>query len=288
MPGLIEEIQSAALDTKVPVDALLRRTKLAAAKLQLPSLEVWVEQELNGYRGNPVPQYRKARGQVAAWNPYNGWIPVQFGNQKVADAVTLAPLVESISAMQDLLDREGDGQLHYSLSENQIAALNKMMNFETPRIIVQLQRGHIVHVVETVRNMVLDWAIEMEKKGVIGEGLSFNSSEKRQAQDAMATLHVGSIGQFIGNLGNGNSSGYISGNQSGNSDDVFRELIDLTRQCVHASAEQAEIIASIEQMKYALADKRSFAEAYGRFLGNVANHIAVFGPVLSRVSLLLS
>jgi hypothetical protein len=47
--GLIAEIQRDALDQSAQVVSLLRKVKLAAAKLQLPSLEEWVECELKGY-----------------------------------------------------------------------------------------------------------------------------------------------------------------------------------------------------------------------------------------------
>jgi len=89
MAGLIEEIQRDAIDRTVPVATLLRKVKLAAAKLKLPALEEWVESELNGYSG-AVPDYRKAKGQPRAFNPYNGWIPIVLDDPKHQKMISVA------------------------------------------------------------------------------------------------------------------------------------------------------------------------------------------------------
>ena len=58
MATIVEKLQQAALDKDTPVNDLLRRVKFVAAKLDLGSVEQWVEQELNGYESTP-PDYRR-------------------------------------------------------------------------------------------------------------------------------------------------------------------------------------------------------------------------------------
>ncbi|OCP11805.1 MULTISPECIES: hypothetical protein [unclassified Ensifer] len=208
MSGLIEEIQRDALDKSVATDALLRRVKLAAAKLQLDTLEIWVEHELNGYRGE-LPDYRKIIGQPAAWNPYNGWIPVFSSDEKFMELISEAPIRQSVATLQDLIDNNAGGSLHFPLPSGLVAKLNELMNFQTSRMVLQFGRGHIIGILDTVRNMVLEWAIQMEKKGVLGHSMSFDTNEKIQAKQAMTTFNIGNIGSFVGNLGAGNTSGDI-------------------------------------------------------------------------------
>lgn len=50
MSGIIEQIQRDALDPNFPVSALLRKVKLAAAKLKLPKVEDWVDSEPKIFR----------------------------------------------------------------------------------------------------------------------------------------------------------------------------------------------------------------------------------------------
>src|SRR4051812_11079501 len=72
---LLEQIQRDAIDPNVRVSDLLRRVKLAAAKLDLGAVEDWVDHELNGYKAE-VPAYREVHGYLMAFNPFRGWIPV--------------------------------------------------------------------------------------------------------------------------------------------------------------------------------------------------------------------
>lgn len=224
MSGLIEEIQRDSLSTDIQIETLLRRVKLAAAKLQLNSLGEWVEQELIGYVGE-VPEYRKAHGHPVAWNPYNGWIPVHVANEQVSSLISVARIGQSISSLRDLLENESaNGQLSFPVSSGLVAKLNEIMNFQTPKMAIQISRGNVVGILDHVRNMVLDWAIEMERQGVVGQGLSFSVNEREEAKQVMANFNVGSIGSFIGNMGSGNTSSDI--NASGVSVSQILEVTD--------------------------------------------------------------
>lgn len=208
MPGLISELQRDALDPNFPVDALLRRMKLCAVKLGLAKIEAWVDSELNGYTGK-LPKYRQLSGQPCAWNPYNGWIPIMMASVRDTEMVSSAPVGQSIGSIRDLLEntsRDNSGSLHYPMPDSLVFLLREHMNYDTPRMIVKIGRSNLVTIVDTVRNMVLDWAIEMERKGVLGEGMSFEPTERERAQVAMSTFNIGSIGNFVGNLGNDNAS----------------------------------------------------------------------------------
>jgi hypothetical protein len=63
---------------------------------------------------------------------------------------------------------------------------------------------------DAVRNLVLDWAIELERSGVVGEGITFSADEKKIAATNPVTLHIGAITNFTGVLGVGNTSGDIA------------------------------------------------------------------------------
>jgi len=209
MSGLINEIQKACLNDAVQVGSLLRQVKLAASKLNLGSLENWVDSELNGYDGE-LPTYRIMHGQPAAWNPYHGWIPVQTNGDLMTEVLTKAKVGQSIGGLRDLIENGDSGLFHFPVPPEIVNIINESMSVGTPKMVVQIPRGGIIGILETVRNKVLDWAIEMERNGVIGEGFSFGPSEVENAKGAMTTYNIGRIGSFSGNLGTGNSSGDIS------------------------------------------------------------------------------
>ena len=209
MSGLIIEIQKACLDETVPVEALLRRVKLAASKLKLGELESWVDSELNGYSGN-LPPHRKLHGQPAGWNPFHGWVPVQTVDPRIAEVLGTAMVAQGIGGLRDLISSSDGGLYHFPLPDDWVIEINKSMDPPSARIVVQIPRGGIVGILDYVRNKVLDWAIEMERIGVVGEGLSFDDQEVKNANSVMTTFNIGNIDNFTGNLGTGNSSGDIS------------------------------------------------------------------------------
>lgn len=266
MAGIIEEIQRDALDSRVPIESLLRRVKLAAAKLQLGDLQGWVEQELNGYSGE-LPEYRKILGQPAAWNPYNGWIPVH-GDESFMTIISDARVAQSIGSLRDLLEKNSDGPLHLPMPAGLVAQLNQVMNFQTPRMVLQISRGDIVSILDKVRNMVLDWAIEMERKGVLGHGMSFDAGEKAKAQAAMQTINIGSIGSMVGNLGIGNSSGDINVSHT-------------------AISQVAEIVAKIKKSVPQLQAEGADGKKLGQVIEHLEAELSAKQPKPSRLSSLL-
>ncbi|TYR34881.1 hypothetical protein FY036_03410 [Mesorhizobium microcysteis] len=210
MSKLIESIQHDAIDPTVRVSTLLRKVKLAAAKLQLPEVEEWVENELNGYKGK-VPPYRQIRGSPRAFNPYNGWIPIG-GDPKTVKAISTASTKQSVAAIEELITSTKSGDaLQQPLPPEVINALNRNAEFGGfGDMAIFVGRADVAAILDVVRNKVLDWAIALERRGITGEGMSFTAKEREEAKQVMANFTIGSIGNFIGNMGSGNTSGDIN------------------------------------------------------------------------------
>ena len=72
MSSLVEELQRDALDSKINVSDLLRKSLVVATKLNLADFRKWVECELNGYgKDDGLPDYRLIRCQVQSTNPFD-------------------------------------------------------------------------------------------------------------------------------------------------------------------------------------------------------------------------
>jgi AbiTii len=67
----------------------------------------------------------------------------------------------------------------------------------------------MARILDRVRTLVLDWALNLEKAGIMGTDDSFDSAEKEKAQAFGTTINIGHIDSFVGNLGQGNASGDI-------------------------------------------------------------------------------
>lgn len=202
MSGLVEEIQRNALNPDVGVSTLLRKVKLAAAKLRLPTIEAWVESELNGYEGT-VPAYRQFSGIPKAYNPFRGWIAIQLPAdmyEKLSETTTR----QSVAEIEDLLASSANNTFHTPLNRNIVDLLNQGMQVQFPDMSIFVARSQLTAILDKVRNLVLDWAIALEKNGITGEGMSFSQEEKSAAQRD-ASVSIGSVGTIVGVIGGQNT-----------------------------------------------------------------------------------
>lgn len=98
--GIVLELEREALDDNISIESLMRKAYLVARKLNLSEFEEWITQEQNGYK-DQVPEYRNIAGEIKAWNPYHGWIPMVL-SADIADMISKMPIPTSISELQDV------------------------------------------------------------------------------------------------------------------------------------------------------------------------------------------
>lgn len=211
MSGLIEEIQREAMNEKIAVSSVLRKVRSAASKLELNDIGQWVEYELNGYPSpSELPDYRLLVGNPQAFNPYRGWIPIQMASDRDQKMISACPLIEPIAAYETLLENRTNGYFQVPMTPGIIRMLNTQLDVQFGNMANHITVGQVTAIVERVRNMVLDWALALERSGVTGHALSFSPKERHAAQATGTTINIGSIGSFAGNLGQGNTSGNIT------------------------------------------------------------------------------
>ncbi|MHA1560353.1 MAG: AbiTii domain-containing protein, partial [Alphaproteobacteria bacterium] len=197
MSGLIEEIQRDAIDEGVSVSTLLRKVKLAAAKIDLDEVEEWVASELDGYKDESVPRYRRLVGQPKALNPFNGWIPISGPADFVAQ-LSNRRIGQSIASLENLAEENNTGTMLVPFPPEWIDAVNNASDVPFGEMASVIASASIVGILDAVRNLVLDWAIRMEKAGITGDGHSFTREEKKRANEEPSLINIGSIGAFAG------------------------------------------------------------------------------------------
>ena len=121
MPSIVEELQRGAMDRNTPVSDLLRMAKVISVKLNLPDLAQWVDYELNGYGTTEVPTYRILKGQLKGKNPFHGWQPVFFDDEKIENHFTNQPIGQPVAEMEHMLSRvvSGSGEMMIPLRDKQ-------------------------------------------------------------------------------------------------------------------------------------------------------------------------
>lgn len=176
MSKIVIELQQEALKSDFDIMSLLRKAYLVAKKLKLQEFEEWINNELNGYGDKEeIPEYRLLRGEIKAWNPYHGWIPVILTNEN--ENITTHMVADSIANLLNVYENstKQSAILQFGAGLNNL--LSQLVNFNT-KFALEIGTNQIYNIIERVRNIILDWSITLEENGILGDGLQFNEVEK--------------------------------------------------------------------------------------------------------------
>lgn len=215
MSSLILDLQRFLLDPESDIQNLLRKAHAVAYKLGIAESNKWLQFELNGYDGVPdseVPEYRKLHGRMQVKNPMRGWIPFQFNDEKFEKALCGRILTSPISELISLCRQNGDGTIGFYLPDELSNKLCQLTDSPIPmQCAVHLGKHQVETVIDRVRNRLLEWTLELEKQGIMGEGLMFSVEETAAAKSLPQP-----IVNYYGNVvqGDVSSSQLISGNRN--------------------------------------------------------------------------
>jgi hypothetical protein len=178
MSSLVLELQRDALDASVPILALLRKSLVVAKKLNIQEFQHWVQSELNGYdSGLEIPKYRFVRGELKAFDPYQGWILMVLPLE-LADIILNRPMPQPVSTIQSLVNNT-KSTLHMMSPEYD--AVLRSHNYIPYKMALHIDKSQVYGVLEAVRDIVLKWSLELEEDGILGEGMTFSKEEKQAA-----------------------------------------------------------------------------------------------------------
>lgn len=195
MSGLILELQSDALNSSISTSNLLRKALVISKKLGISEIESWLYSELNGYSDEDIPDYRQIHGEIKAWNPYNGWIPIMFEDSEMLSQLCTRKIGQPVSEMETLVSTPNDShkvQINYPPKIEAWIMRNMGMDFKPA---LRIPITEVIGILDTIRNKTLDWALELEGRGIIGDGMSFSAQERSAASNVNyhITNHIGSM-----------------------------------------------------------------------------------------------
>ena len=178
MTGLVFELQRDSLNSEIRVSNLLRKALVISKKLDIIEIEEWLKKELYGYLStDDIPKYRSVRGEVKVWNPYRGWQPLYFDDIEMAEKFSERNTCQSIAELESLSESDGS-RTRMPFPQHIERFLMKSMEFPLQPTLIT-DKTEIIGILDFVRNIILNWSLELEQKGIFGEGMSFSNEEKR-------------------------------------------------------------------------------------------------------------
>ena len=182
MASLVEELQRDVLNSSVPVSDLLRKAYAVSKKLDLTEFEKWVSLEMNGYPdASELPDYRRVSGELRANNAVLGkWIPCQFMAPEDQEAFSTFPFAQAIGELEGMIGGIEHGPIIFDPSPSAKSKLIETMEVPMdPGVFIDKSQIHAI--LDRVRNMILEWSLDLEKQRILGDGLTFSQKEKQAA-----------------------------------------------------------------------------------------------------------
>jgi hypothetical protein len=191
--GLIGEIQQAALDDTRGVTNLLRKALVASSKLGVTDIEQWIRYELNRYPADAdLPDYRLVRGQVLAKDEDGETRPVVF-EESIA-GFERARVVQAAAELEAVVRAAEGRSVFLSFSHERQAVLRKATGIDV-EFVFSCSPSAYVQALDAVRTRILEWALALERQGIVGEGLTFTAQEVQAAGNVTYdySTHIGSM-----------------------------------------------------------------------------------------------
>lgn len=170
--GLLNDIESSATSSSVPIVDLLRQCKVLAARLKHKEFADWVSYELNGYNDvESIPEYRiiylpSPVGDFSG--PFgramkNAPIPVNSIPKEFRESLTKRSISQPIAEVEELANAEGN--LIFPWSGDIIGYMQREPIYQNLVLVSarsNISPATLKGVVDTVRTRVLDYVLAIQ------------------------------------------------------------------------------------------------------------------------------
>jgi uncharacterized protein YdcH (DUF465 family) len=212
MSSLVLELQREATTDEVKVTDLLRKAYVVSRKLDLQDFEVWSKKELDGYDpDDELPGYRLVDGEPKVKTNF-GTQPLHIPDQDLLEVVSTARVRQPASEVIETVEgaREaGTGTLFWSKPQAAQTLAKAMTGHGMP--VLACPVSAFAAILDAIRNTILEWSIDLEEDGILGEDMTFSSDEKERVQRSRYSpgnynINIGEMhGSQIQQAGSGSS-----------------------------------------------------------------------------------
>ena len=194
MDSIVIDIQKQVL-SKSTTD-VLRQAYIIARKLKIKDFEIWINNELNGYKEDAsIPEYRTVYGNIKYWDLHcRAWLPLVIEDDETYNCLRKTRTRQGIPELEYLINKaKSEGKITESLPDS----FNKLVdgNDIPTKYIRDINVSGIAGIIETVKNIIMEWILKLEEDGIIGVDMKFTDEEKKIASEKNYTVN-----NFYGNI----------------------------------------------------------------------------------------
>ena len=183
-------LQNDVIQSDCDVVNVLRKAHVIATKLDLDNFDSWVRNELYGYTSvENIPRYRHVRGQLKAVGLFNKFVDVVINDKEVERKVIERDLTNSISELISFLNMDKERLILTYPGELQAIFKDTFKNPSYSQFTLHISKTSVYALVDAVKTTVLEWTLVLEKKNILGNGMTFSSDEKKNASIIPQTIN---------------------------------------------------------------------------------------------------
>lgn len=271
------------------MSTLLRKVKLTAMKLQLSETLEWAESELIGYKDD-VPDYLIVNGILKSRNVYSGWKKISGDPTQIA-RLSKRAITRPIISLEELLSYPDQTHIQMTVPQYIEDIINEDNDGINEEVALHISKSEIVSILDRVRNLILDWAMELERAGIKGEGVKFTREEEKSAKSHSITINSTYAHLHAGDFTGGQQRNYIESLDSSinltDRSKLFIRIKDAINSQLGEEARKEELLESVAEMSRTK-DAPGFLAAYQRFIQLAGDHMNILGPFIGPLSALLT
>lgn len=185
--SLIKELLIESVDDTVSIEALLRKAYLVSNKLDLNDFSEFLKKEMHGYNDNDdiskIPYYRLVKGTLIVLNPISGWRPVVIEDKELEEIISSRWIMQSAFELNSLYESKSE-ELSIRLSGEMNQKFSSLTGVPTTQFCISISRASICHILNSVKTSILEWALTLDKEGIVGDGMDFSFAEINKANES--------------------------------------------------------------------------------------------------------
>lgn len=287
--SLLRQIQDAAIDSSIDLPTLLRKCKVLAARLGNEDFKRWLDYELSGYEEiDDLPEYRilsvNSKGHFSGAfgsGLRNADIPLVCLPEELRENLGHSYMMQPIAAMASLVANSTSGTLQEPWDPDIVAHFGqriyeRMVCMQAWKVI---PASVLVAALDTVRTRVLNFVLEIEAQNpAAGEAMA---NEKPVSQETVQHIFNTYITGDVQNLSSGSTNvNQHAKLQKGIDSELFAKLFDAIIAANLPKPLEVELGGVVEELR-ATSGTPAFKEKYHRFMGILADHMQVLGPIVA-------
>lgn len=284
---LLREIQADAINSSIELTVLLRKCKVLAARLGNPEFKQWVENELNGYKGEieNLPDYRvfKVLSKGHFSGPFgsglrNVDIPLFNIPEKFKNRISHIYLKQPVAALESLTKASSDGTLQESWDADLLLYLSEYIsdNMQCVQAWKIISTSAVIATLDAIRNKILNFVLDLEE-------VSPDAGEALANTVPIASEKVNQIfyNNFYGSIqnvatGNNNVTQHVVNNSE--NEKLFADLLNTLSESKEDKKIITELSEIIEEMR-AARNTEGFKGHYLKFMSLLSDHATIFSTI---------